>query len=71
MGTEARQFAEAGWNPLESLAKMTGKNDDQMRELMGEGKISPAMVFAALDHATGPMGRFHNLLIDQAQTYQA
>ncbi len=68
MGTEARQFAEAGWNPLESLAKMTGKTTDQMRELMGEGKISPAMVFAALDHATGPMGRFHNLLVDQAQS---
>lgn len=68
MGTEARQFAEAGWNPLESLAQMTGKTMAEMREMMGDRQITPDMVFAALDHATGPLGRFNHLLVDQAKT---
>lgn len=68
MGNEIRQFTEAGFNPLNELAKMTGKSYNELRKMGEEGQISAYNVAQAIRHATSEGGRFHGVINDLAKT---
>ena len=68
LGHEIRQFTEAGFNPLNELAKMTGKSYNELRKMGEEGQISAYNVAQAIRHATSEGGRFHGVINDLAKT---
>lgn len=67
-GRTLQEMIFAGFNPLNELVKTTGKSQAELRKEMDKGVISTQMVYQAMEHATGPMGRFHNLMQKQSQT---
>jgi tape measure domain-containing protein len=69
-GKEVRQFVNAGFNPLQEIAKMTGKSLSKVREEMHGGHITADLLTRAFEHATGEGGRFHNMLEKMAETGQ-
>lgn len=67
-GDDLRQFIEAGFNPLEILARESGKSMMQMRKDMEQAKISAQEVTHAFEVATGPGGKFYKNMEVQSQT---
>ena len=67
-GQDLLQFINAGFNPLNELAKMTGKSYQELQEQMSKGAITADMVKAAIASATGEGGKFHNMLQNLSQT---
>ena len=65
---DLNQFINAGWNPLEQMSKQTGKTIGQLKEEIGEGKISFEKLHEALVGATSEGGKFNNMLGTIAQT---
>jgi tape measure domain-containing protein len=68
MGQEANQMREQGFDPLSEIARMTGKSVRQLTEDMENSAISANMVTAAFVSATGPGGRWHQLMQKQSET---
>lgn len=68
MGQDLLQFINAGWNPLQEISQMTGKKLKDLKNAMQQGAISSDMVTAALEHATGPMGKFYQMTEKIAKT---
>lgn len=58
MGGELMQLRNAGFDPLQEIARTTGKNMNQLRQEMEAGGISFEMVKNAFKTATGEGGRF-------------
>ena len=56
------------FNPLESMAKMTGKSVGQLEKDMRKGGISIDMLVKSMEYATGPMGRWHNMMQKMQET---
>lgn len=50
----------AGFNPLEVIAKKTGKTLGELKKEMEKGAISAKMVEEAMKDATSEGGRFFN-----------
>ena len=67
-GQDLLQFVNVGFNPLNEIAKRTGKTMADLRDEMSKGKISTAMVRQALVDATGAGGLFNNMLNRMANT---
>lgn len=67
-GQELRQLINAGFNPLQELAEMTGKSMEQLTDEMAKGLISFDMVRAAFIKATSAGGRFYNITEAMANT---
>jgi tape measure domain-containing protein len=67
-GSDLLQYVSAGFNPLQALSEKTGKSMLQLKADMSESKISFQDVVSAFEHATGPMGRFHNGMKKMAET---
>lgn len=65
---DLNQFINAGWNPLEQMSKQTGKTIGQLKEEIGEGKISFEKLREALVGATSEGGKFNNMLGKIAET---
>lgn len=59
MGQDLLQYSNAGFNPLQALAQKTGKTMGYWKDQMSKGKVSVLDVVAAMQYATGPMGRFY------------
>lgn len=57
-GQDWRQLTQAGFNPLEILAKERGKSQAYMRDLMSDGLISAEDVTHAFEVATSEGGDF-------------
>lgn len=68
MGQEVLQMVNAGFNPLTEISRVTGRSMRQLRDDMRAGRISVEMVREAFESATGPGGRFHNMLGRIGQT---
>jgi tape measure domain-containing protein len=62
MGTEVRQFIEAGFNPLQEISRTTGESMESLRQRLEAGQISVDEVARAFQTATGVGGRFNGLL---------
>ncbi len=67
-GQDRLQMSSAGWNPINTIAEMTGKSAAQLNEEMSKGLISSDMVWKALDYATGSGGQFGGVLDAIAKT---
>lgn len=67
-GQDWRQLINVGFNPLESIAKKTGKTMGELQEEMSKGTISFEMFADAVSDAVGEGGRFHNNMLKASQT---
>lgn len=70
MGTELKQFTEAGVPIIEYLAKTMGKPRDQIRDLVEQARVSVGDVDRAFIAMTGSAGRFYNLGAEGAKTFK-
>ena len=68
MGQDLLQLINAGFNPLQVIAKETGKSMGQLKVEMEKGLISFDMVEHAFISATSEGGRFFNLMEKQSVT---
>ena len=67
-GQEALQLINAGFNPLKEIADITHMKMNDLDKAMEKGAISADMVRLAFQHATGPGGKFHDMMKEQSQT---
>lgn len=67
-GQDLLQMINAGFNPLEQIAKRTGKTVGYWKDQMSEGKVTVAMVEQAMKDATSEGGRFNNMMEKMSQT---
>lgn len=67
-GQDRLQMINAGWNPINTIAEMTGKSAAQLNEEMSKGLITSDMVWKALDYATSQGGQFGGVLDAIAKT---
>lgn len=67
-GQDLLQMINAGFNPLESIAKRTGKSVGYWKDQMSKGKVSVAMVEQAMKDATSEGGRFFGMMDKQSKT---
>lgn len=68
MGQDLLQMVNAGFQPLDQLAKDTGKSIGQLKEEMSQGKISAEMVQQAFINATSEGGKFYNMSKSATET---
>ncbi|TAN18831.1 MAG: hypothetical protein EPN37_04525 [Chitinophagaceae bacterium] len=61
-GQQLRQMTRLGFNPLQEIQKMTGLSMEQLQKAMKKGAITIDMIMKAMQKATGPGGRFHDLM---------
>ncbi|QUI93630.1 tape measure protein [Prevotella denticola] len=67
-GQDNLQFINAGFNPLQELAKMTGESYAKLQDRMSKGQITFENVVQAIQHATGEGGKFFSMMDKQSQT---
>ena len=69
-GGDLLQLINQGFNPLNTLAKISGKSMAELKDAMSEGRISADMVTLAFQAATSEGGLFFGNLEAQSQTLQ-
>ncbi len=67
MGQDLLQMINAGFNPLDQMAKTTGKSIATLKNEMSEGAISADMVRQAFIDATSEGGKFNGMLEAQSK----
>jgi len=67
-GQELLQLINAGFNPLQVISEKTGESMESLTTKMSKGQISVENVREAMQMATGPGGKFHNMLEKVADT---
>jgi tape measure domain-containing protein len=68
MGQDLLQMINAGFNPLNELAKITGKSMGTLKEEMSKGAISADMITLAFKSATSEGGMFFQMMEKQSTT---
>lgn len=68
MGQDLMQMINAGFNPLEQMAKTTGKSIAELKDEMSKGAISAEMLQQAFMDAAGEGGKYHGMLEAQSKT---
>lgn len=68
MGQDLNQFINAGFNPLQEIAKKTGESMIDLKARMEAGGISSKEVGEAFKIATSEGGRFYQMTERQSQT---
>lgn len=66
-GQDLLQMINAGFNPLNEIAKKTGKSIGELKEDMAKGKISAQDLADALSSATAQGGKFYGMLEQQSK----
>lgn len=67
-GQELLQLINAGFNPLQVISEKTGESMSSLQKRMEKGNISISEVRSAMQMATGPGGKFNNMLEKVANT---
>ena len=67
-GGDLMQLINAGFNPLNEIAKKTGESMAELRDRMSKGKIGIDEVREAFRAATGPGGQFFQMMEKQSET---
>lgn len=67
-GQDLLQLINAGYNPLLDISELTGKSVATLKEEMSKGAISIDLVRKAFEKATGPGGKFNNMIDSMAKT---
>lgn len=62
MGQDYLQMVGQGFNPLNQMAKQTGKSMEQLKDEMSKGQISAEMLEAAFRGATEEGGQFYGMM---------
>lgn len=68
MGQDLMQMVNAGFQPLDQMAKDTGKSIGQLKEEMSNGKISAKMVQDAFINATSEGGKYYQMSAKASET---
>lgn len=68
-GQDLMQMINAGFNPLEEIARKTGKSMAELKDEMSKGAISAQMVADAFASATSEGGRFYGAMEAQSKTF--
>lgn len=68
-GQDLLQLINAGYNPLNDIAKKTGESMSQLRKRMEAGGISAKEVSDAFKSATSEGGKFYNMMAQQTDTF--
>ena len=68
MGQDLMQMVNAGFNPLEEIARKTGKSIGELKNEMSKGAISSKMVQDAFISATSAGGKFFGMSSEGAKT---
>ena len=68
MGQDLLQFINAGFNPLQEMAKQTGESMGKLKEEMSKGKISYEGVAEAFRSVTSEGGKFHQMMEKQSES---
>lgn len=68
MGQDLMQMVNAGFNPLEEIARKTGKSIGELKEEMSKGAITSKMVQDAFISATSAGGKFFGMSSEGAKT---
>lgn len=68
MGQDLNQMINAGFNPLQQIAKTTGKSIASLKEEMSKGAISAEMVQQAFIDATSAGGKFYKMSENASKT---
>lgn len=67
-GQDLLQFINAGFNPLNEIAKTTGESMEELKQRMSEGGISAEEVAAAFESATSAGGQFNDGMAAASET---
>lgn len=67
-GQDLLQMINAGFNPLNEIAKKTGKSVEKLKDEMGKGLITFDMVEDAFKSATEAGGQFHGMMDKMSNT---
>lgn len=67
-GQDLLQLINAGYNPLQDIAELTGKTMSEVRDEMSKGNISYEMFRQAVIKATSAGGRFNGMTDKLAET---
>ena len=67
-GQDLMQLVNAGYNPLQDIAKMTGQTMSEVRKQMSDGAIGIDMVRKAMKMATSEGGRYDGMTEKLAET---
>lgn len=70
MGQDLLQMINAGFNPLEEIARRTGKSIGYWKDEMSKGNVSVEMVRQAFMDATSEGGRFYKMMDKQSETLE-
>lgn len=70
MGQDLLQMINAGFNPLEEIARKTGKSIGYWKDEMSKGNVSVEMVKQAFQDATSEGGRFYGMMDQQSGTLE-
>jgi tape measure domain-containing protein len=65
---DIKQMINAGWNPLQTIAEMTGKTMAQVTAEYEKGKISVEDVTKAMAYASSENGKYYQSMEKQSQT---
>ena len=68
MGQDLMQMVNAGFNPLEEIARKTGKSIGELKNEMSKGAITSKMVQDAFISATSAGGKFFGMSSEGAKT---
>jgi hypothetical protein len=68
MGQDLMQMVNAGFNPLEEIARKTGKSIGELKNEMSKGAITSKMVQDAFISATSAGGKFFGMASEGAKT---
>ncbi len=68
MGQDLMQMINAGFNPLNEIAKNTGKSIGELKEEMSKGKLTLEEVQKAFETATSAGGQFDGMVEKQSKT---
>ena len=68
MGQDLMQMVNAGFNPLEEIARKTGKAIGELKNEMSKGAITSKMVQDAFISATSAGGKFYGMASEGAKT---
>jgi tape measure domain-containing protein len=68
-GEELNQLIDRGFNPLNFIAKKTGKSMAVLRKEMSKGQISFDMIQESFVAATSKGGQFENMMAKQSETF--
>lgn len=69
-GQDLLQMINAGFNPLETISKKTGKSIGQLKDEMSKGLITFKDVKQAMIDATSEGGRYNGMMERQSQTLE-